>query len=229
MKTRRDFSDCSVYCFTETWFDPLTPDSAVLHSRYRLYRADRSPELSGISKGGGVCFMINQRWCNDSSILSTSCSPELETLIIKCKPFYLPREFTSIVMVGVYIPPQANATAAIGALADQITTVENTNPDLLVLILGDFNHTTLSKQLSKYRQQITCATREGKTLDLCYSTIREAYHAIPRAPLGFSDHAMIYPLPSYRQKLKRSKYQALGRRVHPASPRKSSMYGLGFF
>ena len=78
------------------------------------------------------------------AVLSTTCSPELETLIIQRKPFYLPREFTSIVMLGVYIPPQANATAAIGALADHITTVETSNPDSLVLILGDFNHTTLS-------------------------------------------------------------------------------------
>ena len=127
--------------------------------------------------------MINQRCCNDSSILSTTCSPELETLIIKCKPFYLPREITSVVMVGVYIPPQANATTAIGALADQITTVENSNPDSFVLILGDFNHTTLSKELPKYKQQVTCAMREGKTLDLCYSTIREPYHAVPCTPL----------------------------------------------
>ena len=97
--------------------------------------------------------MINQRWCNDLSILSTTCSPELETLIIKCKPFYLPREFTSVVIVGVYIPPQANATA------DQITTVENSNPDSLVLIRGDFNHTTLSNELPKYKKQVTCATR----------------------------------------------------------------------
>ena len=74
-----------------------------------------------------------------------------------------------------------------------------------MLILGDFNHTTLSKDLPKYKQQVTCATREGKTLDLCYNTIREAYHAVPRAPLGFSDHAMIYLLPSYRQKLKQVK------------------------
>ena len=89
-------------------------------------------------------------------------------------------------MVGMYIPPRANATAAIGALADQITTVDNSTPDSLVLIRGDFNHTTLSKELPKYKQQVTCATREGKTLNLCYSPI--------------SDHAMIYLLPSYRQK-----------------------------
>ena len=74
-----------------------------------------------------------------------------------------------------------------------------------MLIRGDFNHTTVSKQLPKYKQQVTCATTVGKTLDLCYSTIREAYHAVPRVPLGVSDHAMIYLLPSYCQKLKRVK------------------------
>ena len=56
--------------------------------------------------------------------------------------------------------------------------------------------------------------REGKTLDLCYSTISNIYHAVPCVPLGFSDHAMVYLLPLYRQKLKseilRSKYPALG-------------------
>ena len=67
--------------------------------------------------------MINQRWCNDSSVLSTTSSHEREILIIKCKPCYLPREFTSLVMMDVYIPPTANAAAAIGALADQITSV----------------------------------------------------------------------------------------------------------
>ena len=91
MKTRRHSSESSVYCFTETWIDPFTRHSAVLHSGYTLRKDDRSPEPSGKSKGGGVCFMISQRWCNDSSVLSTTCSPELETLIIKCKLFYLPR------------------------------------------------------------------------------------------------------------------------------------------
>ena len=98
-----------------------------------------------------------------------------------------------------------SATAAIGAPADQITTVENSNPDSLVLILGDFNHTTLSKDLPKYKRHVKCATREGKTLDLCYSAISDAYQAVPRAPLGFSNQSMVYLLPSYHQKLKRVK------------------------
>ena len=74
MKAMRDFSDCSVYCFIETWLDPLTPDSAVLHSGYTVHRADGSPELQANRKVEEcVRSMMNQRWCNDSSVLSTTC------------------------------------------------------------------------------------------------------------------------------------------------------------
>ncbi len=33
-------------------------------------------------------------------------------MVVKCRPFYLPREFTAIVIVAVYIPPCANAKDA---------------------------------------------------------------------------------------------------------------------
>ena len=39
----------------------------------------------------------------------------------------------------------------------------------------------------------------------CYSTISKAYHAVPRAALGYSDHVMVHLTPAYRQKLKRCK------------------------
>ena len=36
-------------------------------------------------------------------------------------------------------------------------------------------------------------------------TIPDAYHAVPQAPLGHSDHAMVYLIPTYMQKLKSDK------------------------
>ena len=59
--------------------------------------------------------------------------------------------------------------------------------------------------MSKFIQQVTCATRDGRTLDHCYTTIKVAYRSIPRAPLGSSDHAMVYLVPTYKQQLKRVK------------------------
>ena len=50
-----------------------------------------------------------------------------------------------------------------------------------------------------------CPTRDEKTLDRCYCTIPDAYHAVPQAPLGRSVHAMVYLIPTYMQKLKSEK------------------------
>ena len=80
MSFKREFKDASVLCITETWLDPLTPDIAVTAPGYTLFRADRCPVLSQKEKGGGVCILVNQRWCNDAKLVSQSCSLELETL-----------------------------------------------------------------------------------------------------------------------------------------------------
>ena len=80
----------------------------------------------------------------------------METLAVKCTPFYLPREFTSLVVVGVYIP-QAKAATATSHLADLIHTIETSYPDSQILVLGDFDHAKLPKALPIYKQQIKCA------------------------------------------------------------------------
>ncbi|XP_071356968.1 uncharacterized protein [Trachinotus anak] len=135
----RDFSSSSVLCFTETWLCGSIPDSALELAGFQLFRADRDTELSGKTKGGGICFYANSGWCKDVTVILQHCSPDMETFIINCRPFYSPREFTSIILVSVYIPPQANVQEAQRALADQILCVERTNPDSLVIVLGDFN------------------------------------------------------------------------------------------
>ena len=85
-----------------------------------------------------------------------------------------------------------------GDLVHRVSVIENSFPDRHVLVDGDFNYTSLKEELPKYKQQVKCATREGNTLDHCYRTISDAHHAVPRAPLGFSDHSIIYLLQSYR-------------------------------
>ena len=67
---------------------------------------------------------------------------------------------------------------------------------------GDFNKANPKKEMPKCAQQVTCAIRDGNSLDHCYTTIRGAYRSIPRAPLGRSDHAMVYQVPTYKQQLK---------------------------
>ena len=166
---KREFKDSSILCFTETWLDPLTPDAAVTPPGHTLLRADWSSEQSGKERGGGICFLVNHRWCNDSTILSSSCSPELESLTVNCKPFYSPREFSSVVLLGVYIPPDANVTSAINKLTTRVLAAETTYPDSVIIILGDFIHTNLN-----------CSTRNNNTLDHCYTIFKDSYRATTR-------------------------------------------------
>ncbi|XP_068507379.1 uncharacterized protein [Syngnathus scovelli] len=200
-----DFSRSAALCFVETWLSERTPHHAMELAGFRLTRADRSAELSGKSKGGGLCFYINERWCTDVMVLKEFCSPLLETLFINCRPFYSPREFSSIVMAAVYIPPHARASEATQMLADQVTDMEKLLPNSLIIVLGDLNRANLTHELPRYRQHITCPTRGAQTLDHCYTVIKDAYHSVARAALGLSDHCLVHLVPAYRQKLKTSK------------------------
>ena len=205
ISTRRDYSECCAYFITETWLDDRIPDSAMTPPGFPLFRQDRNFDVVDKGKGGGVCLMINKKWCTNSKVISPSCTPELETLSVKCRPFYLPREFGSIILTCAYIPPEVNATSAIDQLSDIVTQNENANPGAINIIAGDFNHTNLKKGLPKFYQHVKCSTRKDKTLDHCYTTIKDAYKSLKRAPLGDSDHNTVHLVPRYRQRLKQHK------------------------
>ncbi len=200
----KDFSNSAALCFTETWLNDAIPDSVLSLPVFQLFRADRDAESTGKSRGGGACFYINERWCTDVTVLKKKCCPDLETLFINCKPLYSPREFCSFILVSVYIPPQAHVSSALQKLADMITDTEQQHPDNLI-ILVDFNKANLSRELPKYRQHVTCPTRDSNILDHCYTAIKDAYHSVSRAALGLSDHCLVNLIPTYRQKLKSAK------------------------
>lgn len=83
--------------------------------------------------------------------------------------------------------------------------MEHKHTDSVFIILGDFNRAKLNNELPKYRQHVTCPTRESNILDHCYTVFKGAYRSVPRAALGLSDHCLVHLLPTYRQKLKCAK------------------------
>ncbi|KAI3362037.1 hypothetical protein L3Q82_012372, partial [Scortum barcoo] len=94
--------------------------------------------------------------------------------------YYLPCEFTSVVMTAVYVPPHADNNKAMDELYGVIDRTETSRPEAAFIVAGDFNSANLRKVLPRYHQHISCPT-----------------------PVGKSDHASVLLLPSYRQKLKR--------------------------
>ncbi len=107
--------------------------------------------------------------------------------------------------MSVYFPPDACVSASLELLTDQITHTEQCYPDSFIIILCDFNEANLTRKLPKYRQYITCPTRDSNILDHCYTVLKDAYHSVPRAALELSDHRLVHLLPAYKQKLKSAK------------------------
>ncbi len=203
--TQHEARDCCVFVFTETWLNDNIPDSAIQLNRLTCYRADRDTTLSGKRRGGGLCVYINKEWCNNAAVLSKHCSPLVESMFVKCRPFYLPREFTAIVIVAVYIPPCANAKDALRELYSAISEQQTNNPDGFFIIAGDFNHANLKTVLPKFYQHVNFATSGNNTLDFVYTTEKNAYKAVPRPHLGYSDHISVMLIPAYRPLLKLAK------------------------
>ncbi|KAI3373098.1 hypothetical protein L3Q82_006425 [Scortum barcoo] len=54
---------------------------------------------------------------------------DLEHLMIRCRPYYLPREFTSVVMTAVYVLPHADTNKAMDELYGVIDRTEISWPD----------------------------------------------------------------------------------------------------
>ncbi len=200
---QRDIRDCNILCLSETWLTPSVPDTAVTPSdNFSVLRMDRTAEAGKI-KGGGVCFMINKKWCDPRNIfiLSRSCSPHLEHLSIICRPFYLPREFSAVIATAVYIPPQSDTSLALSKLHEELSGYINKHPDAASIIAGDFNKANLRKVMPTFHQHVSCPTRGPNTLDHCYTQFKNAYKARSLPALGKSDHTAIFLTPEYKQRI----------------------------
>ncbi|KAL6458368.1 hypothetical protein MHYP_G00335980 [Metynnis hypsauchen] len=99
---QRETRDCCIICLREAWLSAEIPTQAT-------EPADRTKGLSGKSKGGGVCFMISHAWCGQRNVhfIKSFCSPDLEYLIISCRPTWLRRDFRAHCQRRVH-PTKAN-------------------------------------------------------------------------------------------------------------------------
>ncbi|KAK7483337.1 hypothetical protein BaRGS_00025397 [Batillaria attramentaria] len=145
---REEFRTCSLLCFSETWLSDKIADSCVDIDGFTLNRGDRNKD-SGKRTGGGVGLFVSNKWChpNNVSVKQVLCSPTVEFLTVSCRPYYLPREFSHVLVTVVYVPPSANARAAADTIASHVNDLETSAPDAFKVITGDFNHCTLKRDL----------------------------------------------------------------------------------
>ena len=198
VKYANEFRSASLMCFTETWLSENVADSHVNIEGFSIFRADRTND-SGKLKGGGLCVFVNDQWChpNNITIKYKSCSKNAEIFIMGLRPYYLPREFSHVILTTIYIPNNTVANKAALEISEALRNYESSAPDALFLINGDFNHSKLLQSGNQYYQHIHCTTRNTATLDYCYSNVKDSYSAIQMANLGESDHNLVFVRPKY--------------------------------
>jgi hypothetical protein len=106
---QKDLNSYNIILLAETWLD-----DSVCRTQSFLHAAARSHKGRASSKSKGeVCLFINNL-CTTSSVkeIWSFCSPDIEYFILSCRPFCLPRKFSSVIITAVYIPPQAKTTLA---------------------------------------------------------------------------------------------------------------------
>lgn len=202
--TINNWMDSCITVITETWLHNNILDLAVELAGLTIFRSDCTLE-SGKTRGGGVCVYINNSCCTDTAVIERHCCPDLEFLLLKCRPFYLPREITAVFVAAVYIHPRANAKAAMSRLHDGISRQQNKHPEAFFIVAGDFNHTNLKTVVPRFFKNVNSKKRKGRTLDQVYTNISGAYKAHPLPHLGHSDHLSLFLTPAYRPLICRSK------------------------
>jgi hypothetical protein len=80
-----------------------------------------------VRHGAGASVFVNNSWCTVSKEISRFCSPEEEYVMISCRPHYLPREFSSVFFVAVYILPQTEAVTKTALMELYSTIIKQEN------------------------------------------------------------------------------------------------------
>ena len=145
IKTQREYCECSVLCFTETWLHSHIPDHCVAVLGFSTVRADRDVISSGKKKGGRIALYVSERWCDSGHVhvKERLCTLDIELLTVGMRPYYLPWKFTSAIIISEYVPPSADAAVACGIIHSTVAQIHTQHPNAFNVITGDFNHISL--------------------------------------------------------------------------------------
>ena len=123
---------------------------------------------------------------------------QFETKWLTIQPRRLPREYSLIIVVGVYHPPSAPNGPMIRHLQINLETILQKHPNAGILMGGDTNHLNLRSLIDgfKLKQIVTCKTRGDNTLDVILTNMADFYKPpIAIGALGRSDHEMVLAVP----------------------------------
>ena len=98
----------------------------------------------------------------DTTIIGRHCSSNLEYLMVKCRLFYLPRDFTSTVVTAASIPLDANTKTAMKEVHTAVSKQHSLHPQAAFIVVGDFNNSNLKTVLPKFHQHVSLPPEETR-------------------------------------------------------------------
>ncbi len=128
----------------------MVPDSTIELTGFSMHRSDRTKELTGKSRVGGVCFYINNSWCDERKLhsIKSFCSPGISYASVS----------TILATEGIYsnhnhdcfLSPSTNTDQALKELYGNISEKETAHPDAVFVVTGDFNKANFRTIAPKY-------------------------------------------------------------------------------
>lgn len=146
LKYQRDICDYNNFCLTEIWLTMSAPDHAILLNSFQYTGWTKCQTLAK-TRGVDSVYMVNKNWCDSKNVAAVwrYCSPDLEFITKNCRPYYLPREFTSInVANDVYIPPRDTDKALI-RLHETLGRHQTDDLDAALIVTDYFNKPCLKR------------------------------------------------------------------------------------
>ena len=90
-------------------------------------------------------MFVSEKWCHriNMSVKHKVCTPNVELLTVSVRPYYIPREFSRVLITTVYVPPSANAKDTANAISSHVIDLETSAPDafkITILITVHLKH-----------------------------------------------------------------------------------------
>ncbi len=100
----------SLFVFVHNTWNTL--DSLLELAGFTLVWVNRGNQ-TGKKRGGGLAVFVNSKWCNPRhvTVKECICTPDIELMVVGLRPYYLPQEFSHIIVVIVYISPSVAAAS----------------------------------------------------------------------------------------------------------------------
>nr|XP_022921128.1 uncharacterized protein LOC111429451 [Onthophagus taurus] len=142
-------------CLTETFLNDSISDKELLNSSYTVYRRDRNSTASTKRDGGGVLIAAKHGF---HTVPMPSLQSGAEDLWLKVQCGQL-----IFLLCCVYLPPSADE--ALNLFLSSVSAVRDAYPEIMIVIIGDFNMPTISWSMSEDDVLIPTGNFDRRAID----------------------------------------------------------------